>query len=57
MVELRERAARGDFIAREVAGGERQTWWTRAVEVWPDYAEHQTRTEREIRVFVLEPVK
>jgi hypothetical protein len=25
------------------------------VEVWPDYADYQTKTDRQIPVFVLEP--
>ena len=29
-------------------------WWRRAVEVWPDYAGYQTRTDRQIPVVVLE---
>ena len=28
----------------------------RAVETWPDYATYQTKTDRQIPVFVLEPV-
>jgi F420H(2)-dependent quinone reductase len=37
---------------REVTGDERATWWTRAVAAYPDYADYQTRTDREIPVFV-----
>jgi F420H(2)-dependent quinone reductase len=29
--------------------------WSRVVEVWPDYANYQRRTERRIPVIVLEP--
>ncbi|WP_280439157.1 nitroreductase/quinone reductase family protein, partial [Nocardia cyriacigeorgica] len=29
--------------------------WERAVAVWPDYAEYQKKTTREIPVFVLTP--
>lgn len=56
LVELRDRDEVGDYRAREVHGEEKAVWWSRAVEAWPDYAEYQTRTEREIPVFVLEPV-
>jgi deazaflavin-dependent oxidoreductase (nitroreductase family) len=56
LVELQDEAAKGDFTARESSGDEREEWWKRAVEVWPDYAEYQTKTDREIPVFVLEPV-
>jgi len=38
-----------------VEGAERELWWSRSVEVWPDYAEYQTKTDRVIPVFVLEP--
>jgi F420H(2)-dependent quinone reductase len=55
LVELQDGAVRGDYVARELAGEERALWWDRAVKVWPDYAEYQTRTERQIPLFVLEP--
>ncbi|MGH2851629.1 MAG: nitroreductase family deazaflavin-dependent oxidoreductase, partial [Solirubrobacteraceae bacterium] len=42
LVELQDGAARADYTAREVAGDERELGWTRAVEVWPDYADYQT---------------
>jgi len=54
-VELQDGATKHDYIAREVTGPEKATWWDRAVEAWPDYAKYQTRTERQIPVFVLEP--
>ena len=41
--------------ARQVTGDERARWWERAVAAYPDYAEYQERTEREIPLFVLEP--
>ena len=37
---------------REVSGDERATWWDRAVSAYPPYAEYQTRTDRQIPVFV-----
>jgi deazaflavin-dependent oxidoreductase (nitroreductase family) len=46
---------RGDFSVRELAGGERETWWERAVAAFPPYAEYQQRTERLIPLFLLEP--
>jgi len=55
LVEVQDKTARGDFTAREVSGDERAQWWDRAVAVWPDYADYQTKTDREIPVFVLEP--
>jgi deazaflavin-dependent oxidoreductase (nitroreductase family) len=54
-VELQDGAAKGDYTAREAAGDERELWWSRAVEVWPDYAQYQTKTDRQIPVLVLEP--
>jgi deazaflavin-dependent oxidoreductase (nitroreductase family) len=56
-VELQDGPTRRDYVARQASGEERSTWWTRAVEVWPDYANYQTKTEREIPVFVLEPAE
>ena len=56
LVELRDATHQGDYTARVVTGDERVRWWERAVAVWPDYAEYQTKTDREIPVFVLEPV-
>jgi deazaflavin-dependent oxidoreductase (nitroreductase family) len=37
---------------REVEGAERAEWWERAVAAYPPYADYQTRTERQIPVFV-----
>lgn len=56
LVELQDGPVRQDMTAREAAGEERESWWARAVEVWPDYAEYQTKTDRVIPVFILEPV-
>ncbi|HVB43343.1 MAG TPA: nitroreductase family deazaflavin-dependent oxidoreductase [Streptosporangiaceae bacterium] len=47
---------RSDMIARELAGAERAQWWERAVAAYPPYAEYQAKTERQIPVFVLEPL-
>lgn len=55
LVELQDGPSRGDYVARQVEGEERALWWRRAVELWPDYATYQTKTDREIPVFVLEP--
>jgi deazaflavin-dependent oxidoreductase (nitroreductase family) len=44
------------MIAREVTGDEKATWWKHAVEAYPDYADYQKRTDRQIPVFVLEPL-
>ncbi|MDH6193842.1 deazaflavin-dependent oxidoreductase (nitroreductase family) [Mycobacterium frederiksbergense] len=56
-VELQDGTKSGDYDAREVFGDEKELWWERAVAAWPDYAEYQTKTDRQIPVFVLTPVK
>jgi F420H(2)-dependent quinone reductase len=53
-VEVWDGPARGDFTVRELAGPERETWWERAVEVFPTYAEYQGKTDRVIPIFLLE---
>ena len=55
-VELQDGATKRDYTAREVTGDEKAVWWQRAVQAWPDYANYQARTERQIPVFVLEPI-
>jgi deazaflavin-dependent oxidoreductase (nitroreductase family) len=55
-VELQDRAIKRDYLAREVSGDEKAIWWERAVAAWPDYATYQARTDRQIPVFVLEPM-
>jgi deazaflavin-dependent oxidoreductase (nitroreductase family) len=37
---------------RELNGSERQQWWDRAVAAYPPYADYQTRTQRQIPVFL-----
>jgi len=54
-VELQDGPVRQDMTARELIGSERAEWWQRAVDAFPDYAEYQTRTDRQIPVFILEP--
>ncbi len=54
-VQLQDGPTKRDYVAREVSGAERDEWWQRAVEAWPDYAQYQTRTDRVIPVFVLDP--
>ncbi len=56
IVELQDGTAAGDYRAREVFGEEKAAWWRRAVAVWPDYADYQQKTDREIPVFVLTPI-
>ncbi|AYC36747.1 nitroreductase family deazaflavin-dependent oxidoreductase [Streptomyces griseorubiginosus] len=56
LVELQDGPVKRDFKAREITGAERDEWWDRAVAAYPPYAEYQTKTDRVIPVFVLEPV-
>ena len=44
-------------VAREVSGAEREEWWERCVAAYPPYADYQTKTDRLIPVFLLEPVQ
>jgi deazaflavin-dependent oxidoreductase (nitroreductase family) len=53
-VELQDGATKHDYAAREVTGDEKALWWERAVKAWPDYANYQAKTDRQIPVFVLE---
>lgn len=53
-VELQDGPSRWDMVAREVTGDAKKVWWDRAVAAYPDYAEYQKKTDRQIPVFVLE---
>jgi deazaflavin-dependent oxidoreductase (nitroreductase family) len=55
-VELQDGTVTKDYDAHEVVGEEKAAWWERAVAAWPDYAEYQKKTDRQIPVFVLTPV-
>jgi deazaflavin-dependent oxidoreductase (nitroreductase family) len=55
-VELQDGPVKKDYQAREVHGEEYETWFGRAVEVWPDYAEYQKKTTRIMPIFVLTPI-
>jgi deazaflavin-dependent oxidoreductase (nitroreductase family) len=55
-VELQDGPVTRDYDAREVFGAEKALWWERAVATWPDYAEYQKKTDRQIPLFVLSPV-
>jgi deazaflavin-dependent oxidoreductase (nitroreductase family) len=56
-VELQDGTVTRQYRAREVFGDERALWWRRAVDAYPDYADYQRKTEREIPVVVLDPVR
>lgn len=54
--DVQDGPVKGEFVAREVEGAERDLWWDRAVAAYPDYADYARRTARVIPVLVLEPV-
>ena len=53
-VKLQDGPDTREVTARQLDGDERAVWWDRAVAAYPDYAEYQLRTSRQIPVFVLE---
>jgi len=55
-VELQDGPVKKDYQAREVTGEEKAQWWERAVAAYPDYADYQLKTDRQIPLFVLEPL-
>ncbi len=55
-VELQDGRVTKDYEAREVVGDDKAAWWERAVAAWPDYANYQKKTDRQIPVFVLTPI-
>jgi deazaflavin-dependent oxidoreductase (nitroreductase family) len=56
LVEVQDGPLKQDMKAREVTGAEKGEWWARAVEAFPDYADYQAKTTRQIPLFVLEPL-
>ena len=44
-----------DVTVRELHGDERAVWWDRAVAVFPNYAEYQAKTDRQIPVLIASP--
>jgi len=52
-VELQDGTVSADYLAHEVEGAEKALWWERSVAAYPDYADYQKKTERQIPVFVL----
>ncbi|WP_420450941.1 nitroreductase family deazaflavin-dependent oxidoreductase [Ilumatobacter sp.] len=56
LVEIQDGPEPHDFATEIVHGDERTTWWDRAVEVFPTYADYKKKTDREIPVFVARPL-
>jgi len=46
-----------EMVAREIDGDEYDVWWKRGVDAYPPYAEYQTKTDRKIPIFLLEPAE
>lgn len=55
-VHLQVRADKFQARARLATPEERQRFWPMMVEIFPPYADYQTKTEREIPVVVLSPI-
>jgi deazaflavin-dependent oxidoreductase (nitroreductase family) len=52
LVELQDGPSKWDMTARQVEGEEKAVWWERCVAAYPDYADYQVKTDRQIPVFV-----
>lgn len=55
LVELQDGPTKRDYLAHLATGVEREEWWKRSVEAFPNYDGYQQKTDREIPVFVLVP--
>ncbi len=55
-VELQDGPVRKTYRVRLLDGAERADWWEHAVKTWSTYATYAKKTEREIPVFLLEPI-
>jgi deazaflavin-dependent oxidoreductase (nitroreductase family) len=51
-VTIQDGAEPFEVSVRLLSGPERQTWWTRAVQAYPPYADYQKKTSREIPIFL-----
>jgi deazaflavin-dependent oxidoreductase (nitroreductase family) len=56
-VEVQVGTRRTKARARTATGDERARLWQKALEFWPPYADYQQKTEREIPVVVLDPIR
>lgn len=56
VVQLQDGPEPALYRARVATGAERAEWWERAVAQYAPYAEYQQKTDREIPVFLLEPL-
>jgi deazaflavin-dependent oxidoreductase (nitroreductase family) len=53
-VEIQDGPEPHDFTVRIIDGAEREEWWDRSVAAFPNYAEYQQKTDRQIPVFLAE---
>jgi deazaflavin-dependent oxidoreductase (nitroreductase family) len=53
--EIQVKAERIPVIARAASAAEKPRLWQIVVDLWPNYATYQTRTDRDIPVVVLSP--
>jgi deazaflavin-dependent oxidoreductase (nitroreductase family) len=53
--EIQVKAERIPVIARTASAAEKPRLWQIVVDLWPNYATYQTRTDRDIPVVVLSP--
>ena len=56
-VDVQVGTAKMKARARTATGEERTRLWEKSLEFWPPYADYQRKTEREIPVVVLDPVR
>jgi F420H(2)-dependent quinone reductase len=55
-VDLQDGPVKRTYRARMLEGDERADWWQYSVDTWPTYASYQEKTDRQIPVFLLEPI-
>ena len=53
-VEIQVKDEKFPVHARTATPDEKPALWDRMVEVWPDYADYQKKTDRDIPVVILE---
>jgi deazaflavin-dependent oxidoreductase (nitroreductase family) len=53
--EIQFGTERRAVIARRATAGEYARWWPRLVSIWPGWRTYRRLTDREFRMFVLEP--
>jgi deazaflavin-dependent oxidoreductase (nitroreductase family) len=56
LAEVTFRGRRTTVVHRRLEGDERAAYWQLMLETWPNYGKYAERTDREIPVFLLQPV-